>query len=515
MLRRMERSTIHLLHKRGKSQREIARELGRSRATVARALAEPVDQGPRRRERTKLTDPYRERIAGWVKDGLTAVRMFELAREAGEQPYAGQLSVFRDAVRRERQAQAQSQAIADVPVRFEGLPGEYLQVDWGEIRRFPFTQQASATRYFLACRLKYSRWTWVRFTSEMRQETLFRGLGDCALALGWVPWVLVFDNMKTVTTGRDAQQQPIWHPALLQLAAEFDFHPEACWPGAGNQKGSVESLVKWVKGNFLAGRVFTDEADLATQCQAWLTYANTRPSQATDVAPLARLVEETAHGGPLPVSASDYGFAHPGQVSRGALVAVLGNSYSVPIAAVGAPVTVRVHHERIVIWRDTEHLAEHARAPDGAHQRVVDPAHFAPLFGRKPRAQVMLYREALLGLGSCAASYVSELARRQRGRFSEEILGLYALYERHGAAELLAAMALATTQGAYGVAYLQAVIAPPPPPSGLAPAALALANLPPQAEVDRALSSYETYVWLPDQVDRGAAALTSGGEVRR
>ena len=99
-----------------------------------------------------------------------------------------------------------------MPVRFEGLPGEYLQVDWGEIRRFPFTQQASATRYFLACRLKYSRWTWVRFTSEMRQETLFRGLVDCTLALGWVPWVLVFDNMKTVTIGRDAQQQPIWHP---------------------------------------------------------------------------------------------------------------------------------------------------------------------------------------------------------------------------------------------------------------------------------------------------------------
>ena len=140
-------------------------------------------------------------------------------------------------MRRERLAQAQSQAIADVPVRFEGLPGEYLQVDWGEIRHFPFTQQAPATRYFLACRLKYSRWTWVRFTTEMRQETLFRGLVDCFLALGWVPWVLVFDNMKTVTTGRDAQQQPIWHPALLQLAAEFDFHPEACWPGAGQPEG--------------------------------------------------------------------------------------------------------------------------------------------------------------------------------------------------------------------------------------------------------------------------------------
>ena len=42
----MERSTIHLLHKRGKSQRQIASELGRSRNTVARALSEPVDRQP-------------------------------------------------------------------------------------------------------------------------------------------------------------------------------------------------------------------------------------------------------------------------------------------------------------------------------------------------------------------------------------------------------------------------------------------------------------------------------------
>ena len=222
--------------------------------------------------------------------------------------------------------------------------------------------------------------------------------------------------------------------------------------------------------------------------------------------------------------AVDYGFAHPGQVSSGALVAVLGNSYSVPIAQVGAPVTVRVHRERIVIWRDAEWLAEHARAPDGAHRRVVDPAHFAPLFGRKPRAQVMLYREALLELGPIAAGYVGELSRRQRARLGEEILGLYALYERHGAGELLAAMALATTQGAYGVAYLQALIAPPDParevitplasPTGLRPSLLALADLPPQAEVDRALSSYESYVWIPDRVDDRAAALATRGEVR-
>jgi transposase len=66
----------------------------------------------------------------------------------------------------------------------------------------------------------------------------------------------------------------------------FDFHPVACWPDSGNQKGSVESLVKFVKINFLVGRTFIDDADLEVQCDHWQARVNTeRVSQATDVTP--------------------------------------------------------------------------------------------------------------------------------------------------------------------------------------------------------------------------------------
>jgi transposase len=505
MLHRMERSTIHLLAKRGHSQRAIARELGRSRATIARALTEPVERAPARRARRHLTDPFRDRIRTWLAQGLTAERMLQLAREDPAQPYTGGHSVFRAAVRRERLAQAQQTAVADAVVRFEGLPAEYLQVDWGEVRRFPFTRQPVATRYFLACRLKYSRWTWVRITRDMRQETLFRGLVDCCVALGWVPWVLTFDNMKTVTTGRDAQYAPLWHPALLQLATEFGFHPEACTPGAGNQKGSVEALVKWVKGHFLAGRTFADDADLAQQCTDWLTVANARSSAATGVAPNDRLSAEAARGGPLPATVADYGFLQPARVSREALVAVRGNRYSVPLEHVGAPVTARVYAAHIALWRDTERLADHPRAPDGAHQRVIAPAHYAPLFGHKPRAQVMLYRDVLVGLGAGAEHYLSVLSQRRRAHLRPEILGVYALHQQVGAAALLEAMAQAEQQGAYGTAYLEALLAPRLPPDVL-PAALprlppALARVPPQAAIDRALGSYEAYVQVSDSRD--------------
>ncbi len=265
-----------------------------------------------------------------------------------------------------------------------------------------------------------------------------------------------------------------------------------------------------------------------------------------------RLTEEAAKGGPLPATAraGDYGFFHSARVSAEALVAVLGNQYSVPIVHVGAPVAVRVHRDRMAIWRDTTRLAEHRRAPDGAHQRVVEPEHYSLLFAKKPRAQVMLYREALLQLGQPARWYLSELSHRRRAWLREEVVGIYTLYQQVGAERLLAMMAYATERSAYGVDYLRALtelaerptwpalLAPLPAGlvAGLVPATaaataataataaapVALAGLlggPSQDEVDRALDVYEHYVQVEgveastDALDRSNAAAAAGTAV--
>jgi hypothetical protein len=86
MLRQMERSTIHLLAKRGQSQRQIARALGHSRTSGARALAEPVERGGAARERRAQADAFAEQITTWLGQGLSIVRMTELAREDPDHP---------------------------------------------------------------------------------------------------------------------------------------------------------------------------------------------------------------------------------------------------------------------------------------------------------------------------------------------------------------------------------------------------------------------------------------------
>src|SRR5919202_1103661 len=498
MLNFMERSTIHYLKQKGWTNVQIAEFLGHHRDTIARVLREPVDQQPAPRHRQSAVAVFRDQILAWLEQKLSVQRMLELAREDPDHRYLGSIAAFYDYVRPLRRARAALPA--SVAVRFEGLPGELLQIDWGEVRQFPFTHPdlVGQTRYFFAARLKYSRWMFVQFTSDMREETLLRCLLACFVALGGVPWVVTTDNMKTVTLGRDAQQQPIWHPAFQKFAVEFAFHPSACAPAAGNQKGAVESLVKFVKGNFLAGRTVYDDADLNQECGDWLQQVNAvRPSDATEQIPTVRLAEERLAFGPLPAVAHDYGIFDSVVVNRESLVAIATNRYSVPAHLVGLALTARLYPARIELFHGTERVASHPRH-FGRNARIIIPEHFEAVFALKPRARIMVYRDWLIALSPQVATYISQVCRKRYAEMDGQITALYELAQRVGRDEFLAAVELAEEQQTIGAEYVCAIAAQPVPLPAPRPAVGNLADflgdVPPQQAVERALADYEQYV---------------------
>lgn len=494
----MERSTIHYLKQKGWTNVQIAELLGHHRDTIARVLREPVDQQPAQRQRQSAVAVFSEQIRAWLDQKLSVQRMLELARQDADHPYLGSAAAFYDYVRPLRRARASLPAT--VAVRFEGLPGELLQIDWGEVRQFPFTHPdlVGQTRYFFAARLKYSRWMFVQFHTDMREETLLRCLIACFLQLGGVPWVVTTDNMKTVTLGRDAQNQPIWHPAFQKFAVEFAFHPSACAPAAGNQKGAVESLVKFVKGNFLAGRTFYDDADLDQECAGWLHQVNeVRPSDATEQIPSARLAEERLAFGSLPAVAHDYGIFDSVVVNRESLVNIATNRYSVPAHLVGLALTARLYPARIELFHAAERVATHARH-FGRNARIIIPEHFEAVFALKPRARIMVYRDWLVALSPQVATYIAQVCRKRYAEMDGQITALYELAQRVGRDEFLAAVELAAEQETIGAEYVGAIAAQPVPRPALrrsvAELPALLRDAPPQHEVERALADYEQYV---------------------
>jgi transposase len=493
----MERSTIHYLKQKGWTNVQIAEFTGHHRDTIARVLREEVDKKPRPRERTSAVSVYDAQITEWLDQHIPVSRMLEMARAHTDHPYTGGDTAFYDYVRKIRRSR--KQAPHHLALRFEGVAGEFLQIDWGEVRNFPFTKDGmeGQTRYFFAARLKYSRYMYVSFHTDMREETLLRCLIACFADIGGVPWAVVTDNMKTAVLGRNEEHEPVWNPAYQKLAVEFKFHPDVCAPASGNQKGAVENLVKFVKSNFLPGRSFHDDADLAEHCQTWLRHINTeRPSDATGQPPAVLLAEEQPRFGAQPPQAADYGFFDSVVVSREGLVAIETNRYSVPAHLMGRALTARIHLQRIDLFADLELVATHVRrAPQNA--RIIDPAHFEAAFVTKPRGRVMVYRDWLCRLSPNVACYVQELCHKRRKEMNAQMIALYDLAQELGTADFLAALELAAEQQMYGAEYLRAIVSPPAD-SALRKAAAVLdasgLAAPAQRDIDRDLAQYEQYV---------------------
>lgn len=511
MLRYMERSTIYYLKQKGWSNVQIAEFTGHHRDTIARVLREEVDKKPKTRERTSAVAVFEAQIREWLDQDIAVIRMLELARANTDHAYTGGETAFYDYVRKVRRARKQTPA--NLALRFEGVPGEFLQIDWGEVRDVAFSKAGMEpqTRYFFAARLKYSRYMYVSFHTDMREETLLRCLIACFAEIDGVPWAVVTDNMKTAVLGRDEHRQPIWNPAYQKLAVEFKFHPDVCAPASGNQKGAVENLVKFVKGNFLGGRTFYDDADLAEQCSQWLRQVNTqRPSEATGEPPAVLLAQEQPQFGPLPAQASDYGFFECVVVSREGLVAIETNRYSVPAHLMGRALTARIHKSRIEVFADQELVATHVRLPAQHHARVIDPRHFEAAFVGKPRGRAMVYRDWLCSLSPVVMSYVHEVSHKRRKEMNQQMIALYDLAQEIGKADFVVALELAAEQHMYGAEYLRAIVSMPSAPVSTRPAqansdVLTLVS-PPQPEVERDLAQYERYVANRESVLQGAPA---------
>src|SRR5262249_30190968 len=150
-------------------------------------------------------------------------------------------------------------------------------------------------------RLKYSRFVAVTIVGDERVETLVRCLARDFVAFGGLPLMAVFDRPRTIVKkggrGRDVDE---FNATFAQAIVDLGVGVEMCAPRSGNQKGTVERLVGWVKGSFFKHRKFQDDVDLAAQLAAWHVEVNNKtPSRATGVAPETRRQEELARLRPI------------------------------------------------------------------------------------------------------------------------------------------------------------------------------------------------------------------------
>jgi transposase len=469
---------------KGKTIKEIVRDLGISRNTVRKALrseetsfvygrdTQPLPKlGPWSKKLDDLLETNAKKLA---RERLTLIRVFEDLRGLG---YEGGYDAVRRYARKWRNEQGALTAAAYVPLSFE--PGEAYQFDWSH--EIVLLDGVTTIVKVAHMRLCHSRMIFVRAYPRETQEMVFDAherafsffKGACTRG--------IYDNMKTAVETIFVGKERKFNRRFAQMCSHYLVEPVACTPASGWEKGQVENQVGLARERFFTPRLRFKSYDemnawLLDKCVAfakahrhpeiadktvWEVFEEERP----------KLVELRGRfDGFHEVTAS---------VSKTCLVRFDNNKYSVNASAVGAPVDLHAYADRIVIRQKGRVVAEHARAfRRGA--TIFNPWHYVPVLVRKPGA---------LRNGAPFKDWVLpgaiERVRRKLAGSDEgdrQMVKILAAVLEDGLTTVEAACAEAMSQGVHSADVILNILArrrePPPPPPIHTPEALTLRHMP-------------------------------------
>ena len=369
----------------GVSIRQIQRETGLHHQTIKKMLSHsspPAFACPAR-AKSKL-GAYVERISAILqaerdenmpkKQRHTAKRIFERLREEG---YGGGYTQVKDAVRELRRT---SQEVF-MPLRH--VPGE-AQMDFGHAL-VKLQGQLTKVAFFVMV-LPHSGALFVVAYARECLETLQDGHVRAFAFFQGVPRRISYDNARTCVSQIIGAHARKLTDGFLQLQSHYLFKEHFCRVYRANEKGVVESMVKFARLNFF---VPVPEVDSLEELNGFL-----RQRCLEDLQRRVRgksgtkrelLQEDQAAFLALPAGAFDACRKVSTAADRLSLVRFDANDYSVPVRYAHHAVAVKGYPDRVLICRDDQVIAEHARR--WAKEEIAfEPVHYLELLERKPGA---------------------------------------------------------------------------------------------------------------------------------
>lgn len=397
---------IRELADRGVGSKAIARTVGVARNTVRRYLRQPLAPGAQVRPAARrLTDTARQEARTLYEGpaGGNAVVVQRLLKERGTAVSVRTVERAVADIRRGRRAAALA------TVRVESVPGDQLQIDFGQ-KRVRMAGEWVRVFLFVAV-LSYSRRLFVKAFLSERQDEWREGLAAAFAHFGGVPRTILGDNARALVLGRDrATGTVMFQPAYLAFCRDWDVQPRACAPYRARTKGKTEAGVKYVKRNGLADLDFASFAVLERHLAAWMALADERIHGTTHEAPTVRFErEERAALRPLPVRALPRREQRlRRRVAHDALVDIDTVRYSVPHGLVRDHVDVVVEEHIVRIFHGATVVATHTRSFE-PFVCVIDPTHYAGLW-RVPAVDAPIGRPTLALLGRDLTEYAAVIA---------------------------------------------------------------------------------------------------------
>ncbi len=345
----------------GVPQRQVARDLGVGRSTVARALASD-------------RPPKYERAAVVTSFATFESRVRQLLEEHPDMPatviaervgWTGSITWFRDNVRRLRPLHRP----VDPSDRLTWAAGDAAQCDlWFPPRKIPLEDGTKVLLPVLVITAAHSRFVLGRMIPTRRTEDLLTATWELLGELGRVPRRLIWDNEPGIGRGRRHAE------GVAAFTGTLATRLHRLRPRDPESKGIVERRNQFFETSFMPGRTFASPADFNTQFSDWLAIANARTVRTVKARPVDLVDADKAAMLPLPPVPPTVGWTNRVRLGRDYYVRIDSSDYSVDPAVIGRFVDVAADLLQVRVSLDGRLVARHDRVWARA-QTITDPAH--------------------------------------------------------------------------------------------------------------------------------------------
>jgi transposase len=347
----------------GVPQRQVARQLGIGRSTVARAVASAAPPKYERKPVTTSFAAFEPRVRALLAE-FPEMPATVIADRVG---WDGSISWFRENLARLRPQYRRP----DPADRLTWAPGDAAQCDlWFPPGRIPLEDGSTGLLPVLVITAAHSRFTAGRMIPARTTEDLLLGSWELIRKLGRVPRRLIWDNETGIGRGgRLAEGVAAFTGTLATQVVQLR-------PRDPESKGIVERRNGYFETSFMPGRAFASPADFNAQFTSWLNRANGRVVRTLQARPADLIEADRAAMLPLPAIPPQLGWCHRVRLGRDYYVRLDASDYSVDPAVIGRLVDVTAGLDRVRVRAGGHAVADHARVW-ARGITVTDPAHAA------------------------------------------------------------------------------------------------------------------------------------------
>jgi transposase len=399
----------------GKSQRQIAREIGVDRKTVRRyvnkynearnnlmttvgnksidnkELIDDIVQAPKydssNRKKNKLTDEIiirieyylkeneRKRSIGQKKQQKKKIDIFEaLENEGYDIGYTTVCNTINELLNKG----------AEAYIKAEYDYGDVCEFDWGEAKIYINDElKTLQMAVFTSAKgnYRYSRVFTKQDTSCFQEShaLFFEHIGK-------VYRTLVYDNMKVAVKRFVGPTEKEPTDALLKMSLYYGFKYRFCNIRSGNEKGHVEKSVEYIRRKAFA---FKDKFSSIEEANEYLERIcdslNLKKQPCNDGKSALEILEAEKEYMLPKMPAFDTARIEEPRVDKYSTIILDSCHYSVPDTCVGKIILTKVYSNKVICYHDGCKIAEHSRKY-GFNEWSIKIEHYLRTLKKKPGA---------------------------------------------------------------------------------------------------------------------------------